>query len=150
MDQGALVLAWVGIVSAFMQGYFIAKLIPRFGEPNLMRVGYLAQVPILASIPFTPPWVPMLFGCLLLGVATGICSPSTSSMISRAAPPNMQGSIFGITQSVGALGRVLGPLCGSTLYAKGHALPYFLAAAVMLVPAILAFRVQMPASDPVA
>ncbi|MBL8061094.1 MAG: MFS transporter [Chthonomonas sp.] len=150
MREGAWVLAWVGIVSAFMQGYFIAKLIPKFGEPTLMRVGYLAQVPILLLVPFTPPWVPMLFGCLLLGIATGICSPSTSSMISRTAPPNMQGSIFGVTQSVGALGRVLGPLCGSTLFAKGPAYPYYLAALVMLIPATLSWRVKMPGEEGMA
>lgn len=150
MREGAWVLAWVGIVSAVMQGYLIAKLIRRFGEPTLMRVGYLAQAPILLSMPFTPPWVPMLLGCMLLGIATGICSPSTSSMISRTAPSNMQGSIFGITQSVGALGRVLGPLCGSTLFAKGPAYPYVLAALVMLVPASLAWRVRMPGDAGVA
>ena len=143
-DHGALVLAWVGIVSAFMQGYFIRKLMPRFGEANLMRFGYLLQVPVLLSIPFTPPWVPLMAGALLLGVATGVASPSTSSMISRAAPPTMQGSIFGVTQSVGALGRVLGPLCGSTLFAQNPAYPYFLASGVMLVPAVLAFFVKMP------
>lgn len=149
-DHGALVLAWVGVVSAFMQGYFIRILMPRFGEANLMRFGYLLQVPVLLSIPFTPPWVPLMAGALLLGIATGAASPSTSSMISRTAPPTMQGSIFGITQSVGALGRVLGPLCGSTLFSQGPALPYFVAAGVMLVPAVLAFFVKMPDDNEVA
>lgn len=142
--DGAYVLMWVGVVAAFMQGYFIRVLTPKFGEVRLMRFGYWLQVPVLASIPFAPPWIPLLLGALLLGIATGVASPSTSSLISRSAPSSLQGSIFGVTQSVGAFGRILGPLCGSTLFEIDSALPYFAAALIMLIPACLALRLQMP------
>ncbi len=144
MDQGAWVLAWVGVVAAFIQGYLIRIVSKRFGEVNLMRFGYLMQVPVLASIPFTPPWFPLLAGAMFLGIATGIAGPSTSSLISRTASSAMQGSIFGVTQSVGALGRILGPLFGNALFVKDMAYPYFLAAGVMLFPAVIAFFVRMP------
>ncbi len=142
--EGAAILAWVGIIAAFVQGYLIRILIPRLGEPNLMRIGYLLQVPVLISIPFTPPWIPLMIGAMLLGLGTGVASPATSSMISRSAPSHLQGSIFGISQSVGAFGRILGPLCGSVLYDIDPASPYICAAIVMLIPALLAFSVRMP------
>lgn len=147
-EQGALVLAWVGVTAAIVQGGLIRPLSKRFGEPNLMRFGYWAQVPVLALVPFSPPWIPLLLGSMLLGLATGVASPSTSSMISRLAPVTLVGSIFGVTQAVGALGRILGPMTGSVSFDISPALPYFIASGVMLVPAVCSLFVKLPKAEP--
>ena len=143
--QGALILTFVGVVSAVMQGYVIRIVAPRYGEVKLIRLAYLCQVPALLLIPFAPPWLPQLAVVLLLGVGAGLAQPSLGSLISQAAPPWMQGGTFGLTQALGALARILGPLAGNAFFDVRPWLPYALASLVMLIPLLGAWRVRDPA-----
>lgn len=140
IDQLAtsLILVFVGLVAAIVQGGLMGPLVKRFGEINLLRVAYLVQSPVLASIPFVRPWVPVLFGCLLLGVGSGLAQPNLSSLVSKAAPPAMAGGVFGVLQSLGAIARIVGPLVAVDLYFRQHWYPYALAAVMMLVPLAMA------------
>lgn len=102
------------------------------------------QIPALLLIPVAVPWTPQLAVLLILGIGAGIVQPSMSSLISRNAPPTIQGGIFGVTQAVGSLARAFGPLAGNALFDFRHWMPYALAATVMLIPAGLAWRLRMP------
>lgn len=149
--QTSLVLVFVGVIAALVQGGLIRVLEPKFGEVNLLRVGYLVQAPVLASIPFVKPWWPVLLGCAFLGTGNGIAQPSLSSLISKNSPPELRGSTFGITQSLGSLARIIGPIIANTMYAGGPARPYLLAALLMLIPSIGVWRVKFstqPLSEP--
>lgn len=139
-SEGAMVLFVVGVVAAFMQGYYVRILTKKHGEVKLVRWGYLLQIPALAAVPFCPPMAPLLIGAAVLGFATGLSSPSINSLISRSAPPDMQGGISGVIQSAGALARILGPFCGSLLFDLRPSFPYLVAASLMIIPTYLAFR----------
>ncbi|MFM9873071.1 MAG: MFS transporter [Fimbriimonadaceae bacterium] len=147
--QTSMVLVTVGIVAAVVQGGLIRILEPRFGETKLLRVGYLLQAPILASMPYVMPWIPVIGGAILLGTSSGIAQPSLSSLVSKAAPEDMRGSIFGINQSLGSLARIIGPFTANVAYAHSPATPYLIAAAIMLIPAIGFWRIKFN-SDPQA
>jgi MFS transporter, DHA1 family, tetracycline resistance protein len=146
-DEGAIVLTVVGIVSALMQGFLIRKLQPRFGEVKLLRAGFLIQVPVLALVPFTPPWVPMLLGATMLSIGSALVQPTISSLISRNTPKELQGSIFGVNQALGAMARILAPVIGNTLFEVRAWLPYALAAGIVAIPMVLAWRVRMPENE---
>lgn len=146
-SEAARILAWVGVVGAFMQGYMIRIVSKRFRELSLLRVAFLAQAPILMCVPFARPWIPQLIGATLLGIASGLAQPSLGSLISKTAPPDMQGGIFGVTQALGAMARILGPLAGNALFDVRYWAPYALAAVIMLVPAIAAFRIPLGPKD---
>ncbi len=142
--ETTLVLVFVGITAAAVQGGLIRILEPKFGEINLIRTGYFLQIPILASIPFTP-WGPLVFlGCFILAFGSGISQPSLSSLISKAAPIAMVGGIFGITQSLGALARIVSPVLANSLYGISPAIPYLFAAGLMLGPATMAWFIRRP------
>lgn len=132
----ALALAWVGIVSAVMQGGVVGWVQPRLGELRMMRLGFCIQGPALALAPFLPPWGPMLGGCMALGVGSGLAGPSVNSLISRRAGREIQGGVFGVTQSVGALARIAGPLTGSVLFDVRPSAPYLFAGLLMLLPMV--------------
>ncbi len=140
----SLVLVLVGVVAAIMQGGLIPRLVPRFGEVNLLRVSYFVQSPALAIVPYCPPILPLIGACILLGVGSGLAQPNLSSLISKAAPAAMVGGIFGVTQSLGAIARILGPIMGNSLYEFGHSIPYVLAAVIMIVPLGMAQFVRKP------
>jgi MFS family permease len=141
---GGLILGFVGVVSALMQGVFIRRLTPRFGEVRILRFAYLLTVPGLAMVPFLPLWIPCLLGVVVLATGTGLAQPSLSSLISRCSPKDMQGGIFGVTQSLGAFARFVAPLISNPLFQFDHRAPYLLGAVIVLLPAIAAWFVKMP------
>ncbi len=140
----ALILVFVGLVAAIVQGALLGRLVKRFGEVNLLRTAYMLQAPALASVPFIMPWIPVLIGCAILGIGSGMSSPTLTSLISKSAPAALVGGIFGITQSLGAIARILGPLVGNSLYAFKPWLPYAVAGSLMLIPLVMAQKVPRP------
>lgn len=145
--DGAYVLVCVGIVGAIMQGGVVRKVIPAFGELNTMKYSYLLFAPVLALIPFAPLWFPGIIVIILLGVSNGLAGPSLNALISKASPRQMQGSIFGILQALGALARATSPLISSPLFAWRPYAPYLLGGAIALVPTICAWVLLKPIPD---
>ncbi len=142
--QTSFVLVYVGLVAAVFQGAVIPRLVARFGEVRLLKVAYVVQAPALALVPFTPPWLPLLAGALVLGVGNGMAQPSLSSLLSRVAPVALVGGVFGVQQALGAIARIVGPVLGNWLYEAGPWVPYALAALLMVVPLTLAQRLREP------
>ena len=112
------VFAFVGIVSATIQGGLIGKLVKRFGEPSLVIVGALLFSMSLFATPFVGP-ASGLMGILLIGTASSIgnalMAPSLTSLASKSASAHEQGGVLGVTQSVASLARAVGPTIAAFL-----------------------------------
>lgn len=143
-EYGGYILALVGVVAAFTQGFLVNKLMPLHGEVNLIRFSYPLLILSFVMIPFAPLWIPCLLAVIVLGVSNGLAQPSLSSLISRLAPPDVQGGIFGISQALGALARCIGPLIGNSLFGYQPYYPYLLGALLILFPTLAAWRLRQP------
>ena len=112
------VFAFVGIISAAIQGGLIGKLVKRFGEPLLVIVGGLLFSASLFVIPFVTPATGLL-AILSIGAATAIgqalSAPSLSSLASKSASAGEQGGVLGVMQSVASLARAVGPTLAAVL-----------------------------------
>jgi multidrug resistance protein len=106
------VFAFVGIISAMVQGGLIGKFVKRFGEPLLIIVGALLFSASLFAIPFVTAATGLL-AILAIGAATSIgqalSAPSLSSLASKTASAGEQGGVLGVMQSVASLARAVGP-----------------------------------------
>ena len=106
------IFAFVGIVSAVIQGGLIGRLVKRFGEPTLVIVGgFLFTVSLFAS-PFVGPAIGLI-GILsiaaLSSIGNALAAPSLTSLASKSATAGEQGSVLGVMQSVASLARAVGP-----------------------------------------
>lgn len=144
IPETTLVLVVVGVVMAVTQGGFIRLLVPRFGELALVRAGYLLTGPTLFTIPLVQPLWPVLLGASIIGIGNGIAGPSVLSLISQAADKEVVGEVMGVTGSLGAMARIIGPVVANALYKVGPVWPYALAGTMMLVPLALAWRYRLP------
>jgi DHA1 family tetracycline resistance protein-like MFS transporter len=112
------VFAFVGIISATIQGGLIGKLVKRFGEPLLIIVGALLFSASLFAIPFVTI-ASGLAALLALGAVTAIgqalSAPSLSSLASKTASAAEQGGVLGVMQSVASLARAVGPSLAAVL-----------------------------------
>ncbi|MCU0355585.1 MAG: MFS transporter [Cytophagales bacterium] len=128
--------AFMGLVSAVVQGALIGKLTARFGERKLLLNGIFFMAVGVIMIPFVPPGWFVPFGPLAIGLValgTSLMTPAITSLISQRAAPHERGQTMGLMQSFGSLARAAGPALGGLLYKFDFHLPYVGAALLMLV-----------------
>jgi len=130
---------FIGIIQVGLQGGLVGRLARRFGERNLLLTGCSITALSLAALPAVSSWTG-IYGCSFgLACGLGLSQPSIASLISRAAPPDMQGGALGISQSAASLARVVGPAVGGALFQQvGAGAPYLVAAGLSLAAAICA------------
>lgn len=116
--QAGWIFAFVGIISAIIQGGFIGKLVKRFGEARLVIGGTLFFTASLFAIPFIGPAAGLL-GILVTGafssVGNALNAPSLTSLASKTAGAHEHGVVLGVTQSVASLARAVGPTVAAFL-----------------------------------
>ena len=103
------VFAFVGIISAIIQGGLIGKLVKRFGEPALIIIGSLLFSASLFATPFISPAIGILLTGAVSSIGNARNAPSLSSLASKSAGAGEQGGVLGAMQSVASLARAVGP-----------------------------------------
>ena len=138
-DAGKL-LAFMGLVSAMLQGGLIGRLTKRFGEQNLVPAALALMVIAMFAAAFA--YNQMIFTICLFGIALGmgITNPCLSSLTSKGAAPGRKGSILGVYQSAGSLARVSGPPVAGVLFDRlGPASPLLTASGLAAMATVLSF-----------
>jgi multidrug resistance protein len=120
--------AYVGVLMVFTQGWLIRKVMPRLGESHTLKWGLglcalgLCAIPLSNSIPL------LAVTMTVLALGSGLMRPPNLGLISLVTPPEEQGAVMGVTNSLASLGRIIGPVIGGYLYQTvSHGTPFFLA-----------------------
>ena len=125
---------YLGVMTTLMQGGIIGRLTRRVDEARLVSGGTALLAVGLFAAPFTAPVVPLLVSLGAIAFGQGIASPVLSSLLSKASQGKERGEVLGVSQSLGSLARILGPLWGGLLFDHaGPAGPYVTTAALMAV-----------------
>ena len=141
--------AVAGVVMVIFQGGLVGRLAKRFGEKSLLCVGLVLEAVGMLLIPYVPTGGGIYGAMTCLAAGSGLASPSLSSLLSRQAASDRQGSTLGVGASMGSLGRIFGPLWGGIAYDRWHFAAPYLSAALVLVAA-LAFALAVLRPPPVA
>jgi DHA1 family tetracycline resistance protein-like MFS transporter len=139
--QVGYVFAFVGLLSAVLQGGLIGGLTRRFGEERLLLCG-LALIAIgLLVLPAARTVEVLSVAVSALALGMGLTQPSLNSLISRRAGREEQGEVLGVSQSVGSLSRVLGPASAGYFFGEfGRNAAFFWGAALIVAALMLALR----------
>lgn len=139
--------AYLGIISAVVQGALVRRIVPRIGEARLIRLSGVPFVLGLLTIGYSPTLPVLLVGLALLAIGYGGVVPASLGMLSRLVDEDVQGGTLGVGQSVGSLARVAGPfVAGVAFDSIGIAWPYFIGAGVAAGAAVLAAGLVQPTS----
>lgn len=132
----------IGVVAAIVQGWAFARLSRRTGDRFLLIAGNAGMALAIATMSLAPTPLALYALTAVLAFSNSVFGPAASGMVSVLADPSEQGTVLGVAQSLGALGRLLGPETFGGLYDVAGATPAFVAAgAMMLVSAVAALRV---------
>ena len=141
-------LAVVGLLIAFVQGFLIRKVIPKFGENKTIYFGMAFY--ILGLILFglaSKGWMMFLF--LIPYCLGGIAGPALQGIISKQVPDNEQGELQGALTSLMSLTAIIGPLVMNNLFAYATSknsliyLPgasFYLGAVLMIIAVFLTYK----------
>jgi DHA1 family tetracycline resistance protein-like MFS transporter len=131
-EQNGYLFAFVGLISAAVQGGLVGRLAHRFGESRLITSGSALLAIGMLAIPFAG--LPALLWPAMLIVAVGfsLMTPSLNSMVSLAVEASVQGGTMGVSRSATTLARVLGPgFAGLLFELLGKDWPFFVGALIM-------------------
>jgi MFS family permease len=155
--NNALVFVYVGVVLLFAQGGLYQVLARRgVREISFMLAGGLLMTGGLGGIGLTAEMsaaqgiqggaglvTAFLLASTVAVVGFALVTPSVQALISRRSDPEKQGEILGVSQSVNALSRILGPAAGPSLYFVATAYgPYAFAVILLLGMLVLTLRVR--------
>jgi MFS transporter, DHA1 family, tetracycline resistance protein len=120
-------IAYCGVVGACVQSPgMIGRMVRKLGEPKLIAMSLFVAALGIGLLPFLNTWGLLLGGLAIFAVGSSLTRPPVFGMISMLTPPTEQGATMGVTQGVGSLARIAGPIFAASLFVAHHSLPYLI------------------------
>ena len=135
MDN-AYMFVFIGFIIGMVQGGYVRRKAHQVGEIKMGFQGLIAIIPGLVLLAFAMNGAMLYAGLFFLALGSAMAIPCLTTLISFYSPKHLQGQSHGIFRSLGALGRVVGPIYASLVYWKfGSANAYLIGAVLILIPA---------------
>ena len=142
VQQTALVLTYVGVLSVIMQLVVVKRVVKRLGENRSIMVTMASlALGLVLMAAVQNPWM-LIVVMPILSFGGGVTSPVLTSLISKSVDRAEVGGMLGISTSVDSLSRVAAPILGNALLAFGSGLPSLVGAAILVIPIALAVRLR--------
>lgn len=141
IGESSLMFAYFGLCSALIQGALVGKLVKRFSEVKLLVFSTLFLTVGMFIISYMPNIYLILVASTLIFFGNGIINPCLTSLISQKAKEEQTGVTLGVSQSIGSLARIFGPLWGGFIFQfAGYHYPYLTGGIFALVSFIMSLR----------
>ena len=117
-EQVGFTWAYAGFLGIFLQGPALGRLVKRFGESTLNRVGFAAYAAGYLTLAYCYS-IPVLIAATTITALGTLVRPTLTSLITQAAPREEQGVVLGLTQSITSVGQIAGPPLAGFLIQHG-------------------------------
>ena len=134
---------YVGAISVITRAGILGRMVDRYGEARLSRIGLTMLATGLASLPLARGYVTLAISVALIPLGTAFTFPCVTSMLSRVISSAERGLYMGVQQTFGGLGRVLVPLWAGFAYDHlGRSVPMYTSAALVAGVIALGFGID--------
>lgn len=148
--------AYIGALSVVTRALILGRMVDRYGEAKLARIGQILLATGIALLSIIrpladPAGVAAMFGNVLpwravallpylplaiavgfLPLGTAFTFPCVTALLSRVISSKERGLYMGVQQTFGGMARVLFPILFGYLYDKSTGLPFLVSAAFVL------------------
>jgi MFS family permease len=146
---------YIGVISIVTRAGILGRLVDKYGEARLSRVGMSLLTVGLLSLPFVHKlidaqalgrtlsgqspvtfnavlsFIPILVAVAMIPLGTAFTFPCVTSLLSRVIPSNERGLWMGLQQTFGGTARVIFPLLAGFLFDRMIELPFLVSAALV-------------------
>jgi MFS family permease len=134
---------YVGVISVVTRAGILGRMVDRYGEAQLSRVGLALLATGLATLPLARGYAMLAIAVALIPLGTAFTFPCVTSMLSRVISSRERGLYMGVQQTFGGLSRVIIPLWAGFSYDHfGKTVPLFTSAALVLGTIMLGFGID--------
>jgi len=149
-QQVGFIFAFIGILIVIYQGGLVRVVSKRMPERAALLGGLLLMTAVLPFIPYAPWKWPFMLVMVPLAWGSGMNSTATAALASQITPSDEQGGLFGVINAMTGIGRIVGPLLGTFMFARfGYASSYWVAAGTVGLGLVLAITLPRTAAVPV-
>ena len=152
-DRIWIFYTYVGTIAVITRAGILGKMVDRFGEASLSRIGLTMLATGLATLPLARGYPSLAISVALVPLGTAFTFPCVTSMLSRVISSRERGLYMGVQQTFGGLARVLVPLWAGFSYDHfGRSVPMFTSAALVVATIAIGYgiddgrKAELPAS----
>jgi len=131
----------VGVMDILAQGVLTHRLLPRFGEYRLARVGLMINAAgflLIGAIVWLPSVWLLIAAIVVFTLGDGLFMPAMNGIVANVAPDEMQGRVQGAYQGQQAIARIFGPLLAAAPALNlGSGTPYWTHALIVAFGAFI-------------
>ncbi len=169
--------AYTGVISVLTRSLLLSRMVERFGEARLSRIGCTLLAVGIGSLAFIRPladpahlaammggilparaivvlpYVPLALAVALLPLGTAFTFPCVTGLLTRVISSSERGLYMGVQQTFGGGARVIMPIVFGILFDWHLQAPFLLSAAMVAFTIYLGLgmeRYATPAAKPVA
>ncbi|HJS43269.1 MAG TPA: MFS transporter [Gemmatimonadales bacterium] len=137
-----------GVVGVVMRATLVGWFNARYGEIRTMQIGTIALLLGLALMPLPAAILPpmqalpiFILFLILVPMGTALLFPASTSLVSQRTDRHELGLVMGAQQTFRGIVSIVGPVVATVAFAAlGHGVPLLLAASIVALAAVLAFR----------
>jgi DHA1 family tetracycline resistance protein-like MFS transporter len=134
-----LAFAFIGIVSAVIQGAGAAPLARRFGATRVALGGICAYAIGMLALAMAASSVSVLVALAMTATGVGMFNPAYQTMVAATTSDADRGMVNGLTQGGSAVGRIIGPAVSGLIFQSlGPAMPFLIGSVMMIFAFALA------------
>jgi MFS family permease len=158
--------AYMGTLSVVTRALILGRMVDRFGEARLSRIGTVLLATGIALLAFIRPladpagvaamlggvlpwravallpYLPLAIAVAFLPLGTAFTFPCVTSLLSRVISSKERGMYMGVQQTFGGVSRVLFPILFGFLYDRSSALPFLVSSAMVLFTVYLGLGME--------
>ncbi len=109
------IFAFTGFLGIIMQGGVVGRMVKRFGERKVIRLGFFTTAIAYVAIGFTRTVGQLLWVTGLSSLGGSGLRPALTSLVTQKAGRHEQGVILGLTQSLTSVAQITAPLISGIL-----------------------------------
>jgi DHA1 family tetracycline resistance protein-like MFS transporter len=126
-----IALVAYGLVAVFVQGFLVRRF--RWSPQVLINAGVPIALAGFIGLIFAHRFGTLTTALAVQGFGQGLALPGVTSAISLSVGEHEQGAAAGLGHSAAGLGRVLGPVLGTSLYELRPVFPYISSAVLLFL-----------------
>lgn len=143
-DNGYL-FAYLGFIGIAIQMFLLKPIMKYIPENIVVTVGLFMMAVSLVLLGYAFSLPMLVLAITLLAFANSVANPILAGLVSKLTPDDEQGNIMGISQSVGSVARLIGPVVGTLMYQQiGVRSPYVFGAAILGITALGGLKYLQP------